>query len=108
VAGFASEAVYLSKTRLGDLTSVNTRNADARPMNVKHHASRGRLTMPKYALEDMDHKLHARVVVVKQNDLEFAGLLDAIVRHQLLLAARSFLCLITQPSSPPTDRLKSA
>ena len=95
---FPSEAVYLSKTRLGDFARVDARDADARPMDVKHDARRRGLTVPKYSLKNVNHELHARVVVVEQNDLELAGLLDAIARHQLLLAVCPFLGLVTQSS----------
>ncbi len=67
---FLGVDIHLITLGLGDITRKSAHHCCAFSVDDKHQTGGLLNVIGKEFLDDMDHKLHWRVVIVQQNDLE--------------------------------------
>src|SRR5579872_7090488 len=84
----------LSHLGLGDFVSINSANPHATTVDMQHDPRRLLAILVEEALEDVDDKLHRRVVVVQHQDLVHSRLFRLRLSLDDDACTRSFLVAV--------------
>ena len=65
----ACEVKYIRHLRVGDIAWIYPARADSLTMDLKHNLRGGLAVFTENALQNVNHELHGRVVVIQESHL---------------------------------------